>query len=144
MPHALPALLPMPLRGMLLLLVALSIAACGSTKVVTAQKSITYRDRLYNVSVVREVRPRRELVLPDGSTQDLERLDERSLRGLFDEYGTLRIRLVVLLDDLELIYIEGPVDGAREVRRLEDRFDAALERIQRFIADRKKTQLELF
>lgn len=128
----------------LVLTLASSVAGCGGrTKVMTAQKSIVYRERLYNVSVVREVSPVQEVTLPDDSVRDLERLDDRAVRDLFGEYDRLRARFVIMLDDTALIYFQGPVTSARELSRIQDRFRSALGRIQRFMADGKQTQLEL-
>lgn len=124
-------------------LAALSVSGCGGTKVMTAQKTIVYDDRIYNVSAVQEVRPVREIILPDGQTRDLARLNDRQVRDLFDDHDQLRVRFSVMFDERELAYARGTVDRSADVKRLRQRFDSAMERIRRFLANRKQTQLQL-
>jgi hypothetical protein len=126
-----------------LVLLALALTGCGGTKVLTAQKSIVYDDRIYNVSAVEEVRPIREIILPGGDTRDLSRMNDREVRELFRDHEQLRVRFSVMLDERELSYARGTVGRAGEVKRIQQRFDSAMERIRRFLANRKQTQLEL-
>jgi len=53
-----------------------TLAGCGSTKVMTAQKSIAYKDRIYNISVVREVSGVRQLIVP-GATCSRRTMNSR-------------------------------------------------------------------
>lgn len=129
-------------RAVLILLV-LSIAGCGGTKVMTAQKTIVFEDRIYNVGAVQEVRPVREIILPGGTVRDLSRMDDREVRNLFESHDRLRVRFSVMFDERELEYAAGTVDSARRVERIERQFDSALDQIRRFLAHRKRTQLDL-
>jgi hypothetical protein len=139
--HILPCRSALTLAAMFL--AALSVSGCGSTNVMMAQKTIVYEDRIYNVSAVQEVRPVREIILPDGQTRDLARLNDRQVRDLFDDHDQLRVRFSVMFDERELAYARGTVDRAADVKRLRQRFDSAMERIRRFLAHRKQTQLQL-
>lgn len=124
-------------------LVVLGLSACGSTRVVMAQKTIVHQDVVYNVSNVDQLRPARVLILPDGSTLDPQRLDDRARRDLFKQHDSVQVRLNVMLDETALPYINSRVSSASELRRAEREFDRELERIQKFLADRKQTQLKL-
>jgi hypothetical protein len=125
------------------LALVLGASGCGSTKVSTAQKSIAYKDRIYNISLVREVRGVREVILPGGETRNLNSLGDRARRDLFDEYDEFRVRMRVLFDDTELMYFDRSVRNRRDLNALERRFDGAMEEIRRFMANRRQTQLEL-
>lgn len=124
------------------LVVAVS-SGCGGTKVLTAQKTIVFEDRIYNVSAVQEVRPVREIVLPDGTVRDLSGMDRREVRSLFEAHDRLRVRFVVRFDERELQYAVGTVDSPRRIEQIERRFDSAMDKIRRFLAHRKQTQLRL-
>lgn len=126
-----------------ILLLTITLAGCGGTRVIVAQKTIVHQDVIYNVSNVDQLRPARMLILPDGSSRDLQKLDDRARKNLFEQYETLQIRLHFLLDDTTLPYLEGRVTSTNELRQAERQFDRALERIQKFLADRKQTQLQL-
>jgi hypothetical protein len=139
--HILPCRSALTLAAMFL--AALSVSGCGSTNVMMAQKTIVYEDRIYNVSAVQELRPVREIILPDGQTRDLARLNDRQVRDLFDDHDQLRVRFSVMLDERELTYARGTVNRSADVKRLRQRFDSAMERIRRFLANRKQTQLQL-
>jgi hypothetical protein len=125
------------------LMLVLGISGCGSTKVTTAQKSIAYKDRLYNISVVREVRGVREVILPSGEVRDLTTLGDRARRDLFDEHAAVRVRMKVMFDETELVYFDRSVRNRRDLNELERRFTSAMERIRRFTANRRQTQLDL-
>jgi hypothetical protein len=126
-----------------LMLLILFIAGCGGTKVMTAQKSIVFEDRIYNVGAVQEVRPVREIILPDGVVRDLSGMNDRELRNLFETHDRLRVRFSVMFDERELEYAAGTVDSARRVERIRRQFDSAMDQIRRFLANRKRTQLDL-
>jgi len=51
--------------------------------------------------------------------------------------------MVVMLDDRELVDIDRSVDNRSDLAALERRFDNAMERIRRFMANRRQTQLDL-
>lgn len=121
----------------------LGVSGCGSTKVTTAQKSITYKDRIYNISIVREVRGVREAILPDGETVDLTTLGDRARRDLFDEHDEFRVRMKVMFDENELVYFNRSVRNRRDLDELDRRFDQAMEQIRRFMANRRQMQLDL-
>lgn len=126
-----------------LMLLVLTVAGCGGTKVMTAQKTIVFEDRIYNVGAVQEVRPVRQIILPDGAVRDLSRMNDREVRNLFETHDRLRVRFSVMFDERELEYAAGTVDSARRVDRIQRQFDSAMDQIRRFLAHRKRTQLDL-
>ncbi len=57
-----------------MLLIAASLVVCGSTKVYTADKTVVYKESVYNVSNVKVFTAKNEAVLADKSTVDLKGL----------------------------------------------------------------------
>ena len=54
----------------------IALIGCGGTKVYTADKTITYRDSMYNMSNVQKITAREEALLPSGEVVNLrEQLD---------------------------------------------------------------------
>lgn len=138
-----PARKSQALAWFAMILIAFALSGCGGTRVMTAQKSIVFEGNIYNVAAVREVRPVEEIILPDGTVRNLAQIDDREIRDLFDTHGSLRVRFSVMLDETELRYAYGQVERERQLRQIERRFDDAMEDIQRFLAHRTQTQLEL-
>lgn len=120
-----------------------ALVACGSTKVMTASKTIVYDESIYNVTAVRELRPVREATLADGRTQSLRGMDARALRAFFEDQGEVRVCMRFMLDETSLEYACRRIDSYRDYARLDDRFTDARADIERFLGNRKRTQLDL-
>ncbi len=138
-----PVSFPLLAAAVLILLGSLSLTGCGGTRVMTAQKTIVFEDSIFNVSEVVEVRAVREIILPDGTVFDAARMEDREIGDLFEEHDRVRVRYSVMFDERELRYASGSVDSAREIRRIGRKFDSAMSDIRRFLAHRKRTQLDL-
>lgn len=127
-------------------LLALSMAlliACGGTKVYNVDKTITYRDALYNMSTVRQVSGREEAKLENGDVVQIRNKDKKELEKFFKENPDTMVSMIVDLDDQEMVYLRMQVKNYSEYSRLKKRFDSALKDITKFMGDKKATQLKL-
>lgn len=132
------------IRAVLLALtVTLLAVSCGSTKVVTANKTMVYRDAIYNVSSVDVFKRSTEATGADGGSVNLDDISKSGFRTLVDEHGKLSVRQAFQLDEVEVVYQAMQVDSWSDYSRMSKRFDNAAEDLQKFLADKKKTQLKL-
>jgi hypothetical protein len=126
-----------------LLWAVLNLAACGSTKVYTADKTVVYQESVYNVSNVKVFTRKSYGVLADQTRVDLMNAEEQGFNELLVSSPGIEVRHVFMLDDLELVYQQGTVSSWKEFRKLDKRFDSASKDLNKFLADSKKTQLKL-
>lgn len=128
---------------LVLSLVMLVLAACGGTKVYTIDKTMTYRDSLYNLSSVQHIRGREEVTLENGDTVNLSNMDKKQLRAFFDDNEEVLVTMTVDMDDQEMVYLRMKVDDYSTYNRMKGRFEDAMEDISDFMGDKKATQLKL-
>jgi len=127
----------------LLAFIMLLMAACGGTKVYNVDKTIIYRDALYNMSTVRQVSGREEAKLESGEVVQLRNKDKKELESFFKANPDTMVSMIVDLDDQEMVYLRMQVKNYSEYSRLRKRFDTALKDITKFMGDKKATQLKL-
>ena len=128
-----------------LLLAALAalLAGCGSTKVYTADKTIVYGDSLYNMGNVQQISSRIDGRLPDGSVVKLSGLDKKAVESLLKEHGQITAATYVTMDGKDMPYQQGPVKRYSDYDRMAKRLQGAMKDINKFMGDKKKTQLKL-
>jgi hypothetical protein len=127
----------------LLSTVLLILAGCGGTQVYTADKTIVYNGALYNMGTVQRVSSRVEGQLPDGSLVDMRTLDRKGIETLLEESAPVMVSAIVEMDGKEMVYQRSRVEKYSEYNKLAGRFDDAMEDINDFMGDKKKTQLKL-
>jgi hypothetical protein len=127
----------------LMALLALGLSACGSTKVYTADKTVVYQQSVYNLANVKVITRKSTAVLADQSVIDLANMDEEGLVPLLAISPSIDVRQVFLLDDIELVYQQTSVTSWKEFRKLDKRFRGASKDLNKFLANSKKTQLNL-
>ena len=135
-----------PYRIFILLLtgaLALMLAGCGSTKVYTADKTIVYGGSLYNMGNVQRIGTRIDARLPDGSTVKLSGLDKKGVEALLDQHGTLAATSYVEMDAQEMPYQQAGVKRYSDYDKMNKRLQDAMKDINKFMGDKKKTQLKL-
>jgi hypothetical protein len=136
-----------PLSGwagvLLLVAVMLTIGACGSTKVYTAQKTIVYNGELYNMGNVQKIGSSMVGTLPNGDTVNMRTLDKKAAQALFKDNDSVIVKSTVQMDDQEMVYQNGRVTKYSDYSKMVKNFDNALNNINKFMADKKKTQLKL-
>ena len=126
-------------------LLAALLVACGGTKVkvVTAEKNLVYRGSLYSLARVESVFGRLEATTPGGDTVDALRLDKRGIQDLLKSHGSVTLQSAIMLDDRAIPYEQTTVDSYRAFSKVQSNLEDALGRVQKFMADAKKTQLKL-
>lgn len=126
-----------------LVLIAASLVGCGSTKVYTADKTMVYKDSVYNVSNVKVFTVKNEAVLADKSTVDLKGMDKKGFNALLDKEQSVFVSQGFMLDQDELVYQATNVDSWSDLNKMNNRFSSAHKDLTKFLGDKKKTQLKL-
>ena len=125
------------------ILAALALAACGSTKVYTADKTLVYQGSIYNLGNVQQVTPGIEGRLPDGNVVDLRGKDRKAIEALLKEQAPVEVTTMVMFDERSMVYQRAPVSRYPDYSKMVSRFEGAMKDISKFMADKKKTQLKL-
>ena len=119
------------------------MAACGSTKVYTADKTVIYRDSIYNISNVQRITSKKTAVTPGGQEVNLANMDTKALKEFFKENPGSTVSMYMQMDEQQLTYVRTKVDSYNDYSRLSSRYDKALKDLTKFMGDKKKTQLKL-
>jgi len=121
----------------------IALPGCGSTKVYTADKTLVYGSNLYNLSNVQRLGSRVEGTLPDGEKVNLERMDKNAINALLDEHSSLLVTTAVEMDDKEFIYQNVRVKNYSDYSRVIKNQQSTMGKINKFMANKKSTQLKL-
>lgn len=121
----------------------IALPGCGSTKVYTADKTLVYGSNLYNLSNVQRLGSRIEGTLPDGEKVNLERMDKKAINALLDEYSSLLVTTAVEMDDKEFIYQNVRVKKYSDYSKVIKNQQSTMGKINKFMANKKSTQLKL-
>lgn len=123
----------------------LTLMACGGTKVYTADKTIVYRDNIYNMSSVQRIGTRSEITLPDGEVVNTSNMDKKQIEAIFKEHPKteMMVSMVFEFDEKEMVYLRAKAGSYSEYSRMQSRLDSARKDITKFVGDKKKTQLKL-
>jgi hypothetical protein len=121
----------------------LVVSGCGSTKVVTADKTFTYQGSVYNVSQARQLTTRLEAETSAGETIDVGGYDRKQFEELLKQQSPVKVTSIIVMDDLRVAYEQKSIERGRDLDRMRDNLADAYKDLQRFMADPKKTQLAL-
>jgi hypothetical protein len=121
----------------------LALGGCGSTKVYTADKTIVYRENIYNMGNVQRIGSRIDGQLADGTTVKMTNLDKKGVEDVLKDNGEVTVSMVVEMDAQEMVYLQTRVSKYSDYNKMKGRFDSALKDITNFMGDKKKTQLKL-
>lgn len=128
---------------LLLLAGIVALPGCGSTKVYTNDKTLVYRGDLYNLSNVQRLGSRLEGTLPNGDKVNMKVMDKKAVNSLLDEHSSFVVTAYIEMDDKDMVYRNGPVDSYSDVSTMAKRLDSTMGKIQKFMANKKSTQLKL-
>ena len=129
---------------LLLLAGIVALPGCGSTtKVYTNDKTLVYRGDLYNLSNVQRLGSRVEGKLPNGDKVNLKLMDKKEINRLLDEHESFVVTSYVEMDDKEMVFQNSRVDSYSDVSTMNKNIDSAMSKIQKFMANKKSTQLKL-
>src|SRR5690606_34532499 len=109
----------------------------------TADKTVVYKDSVYNVSNVKRFTVKSEAVLADKSTVDLKGMDKKGFNALLDKEKPVFVSQAFMLDEDEMVYQTSNVDSWSDLNKMNKRFSSAGKGLTKFLGDKKKTQLKL-
>jgi len=127
----------------LLLICMLSLTGCGSTKVYNASKTVVYNGSTYNLSNVQRIGSRVEGTLPSGDKVNLQQFDKKGFNALLDENKFVQVTSFVELDDKEFVYRNKQVTKYSDYTNILKSQETAMKNINKFMANKKSTQLKL-
>ncbi len=130
--------------GVFLLLVSmLSLSGCGSTKVYNISKTMVYNGSTYNLSNVQRIGSRVEGTLPSGDKVQLQQMDKKGFNALLDENKNIQVTAYVELDEKEFVYRNKRVSSYSDYTKILKSQTSAMNNINKFMANKKSTQLKL-
>ena len=132
------------LRVSFLAILMLALTGCfSSTKVYTADKTITYKGTLYNMSNVQKIDTTVMGKLPNGDTKNMKGMDKKAVQALLDESSPIMVSMIVEMDSQEMVYARKSVSKYSEFSKMTKSFEGAMNKINKFMANKKSTQLKL-
>ena len=139
-----PSMFAKTLATAVLLAAFISLPGCISkTKVYTADKTLAYGSSIYNLSNVQRLGSRVEATLSDGSVIDIERMDKSGINALLKENSSITVATYIEMDDKDFTYQRSKVSKYSEYSRIIKNQESAMEKIRKFMANKKSTQLKL-
>ena len=128
----------------LLAVCILLLAGCfSSTKVYNADKNIVYKGDIYNMANVQRISPRIDGKLANGDVKNMKSMDKKAVQALLDESSPIMVSMIVEMDDREMVYERKSISKYSEFSSMKKRFEKAMNRINKFMANKKTTQLKL-
>jgi len=128
----------------LLAVCILLLAGCfSSTKVYNADKNILYKGDIYNIANTQRISPRIEGTLSNGDVKSMKGMDKKAVQALLEESSPVMVSMVVDMDSRELVYERKSISKYSEYSSMKKRFEKAMSRINKFMANKKTTQLKL-
>ena len=123
-------------------LTILLLTACGGTKVYNNDKTVVYRDAVYNVSKVKQINSKITGKLADDSSVKLNGADRKQIEAYLDQ-GPMYVRMAFLLDEQEMLYRASSVTKWSEYSKMLKSHESAQKQITSLMGDKKKMQLKL-
>jgi len=128
----------------LLAVCILLMAGCfSSTKVYNADKNIVYKGDIYNMANVQRISPRVDGKLSNGDVKNMKSMDKKAVQSLLDESSPIMVSMIVEMDDREMVYERKSISKYSEFSSMKKNFEKAMNRINKFMANKKTTQLKL-
>jgi hypothetical protein len=121
----------------------LSLSGCGSTKVYNISKTMVYNGSTYNLSNVQRIGSRVEGTLPSGDKVQLQQMDKKGFNALLDENKNIQVTAYVELDEKEFVYRNKRVSSYSDYTKILKSQTSAMNNINKFMANKKSTQLKL-
>ena len=131
-------------RVMFLVVAMATVAGCGSTtRIYDADKMLILHGDMYNVSKYAAYSSRIEGTLPNGEVVDLDRASKKEFNRYLEQASPIQVTTKFLMDDREVIYESKGIDSYSEFSNLVRDFKSARKKFQKFMGDKKATQLDL-
>jgi hypothetical protein len=123
-------------------LTVLLLSACGGTKVYNNDKTVVYRDAVYNVSKVKQINQKITGKIADDSSVNLRGADRKQIEAYLAE-GPMYVRMAFALDDQEMLYRASSITKYSEYSSMLKSFENAGKQITSLMGHKKKMQLKL-
>ena len=132
-------------RTALLALAIAFSAGCGSTttNVYDADKMLILHGDMHNVSKYTTYSSSIEGTLPSGKVVDLDRAGKKEFNDLLEQGSPIHVTTKFLMDDNEVVYESVRIDSYSEFSRFVKDFESARKKFQKFMGNKKATQLDL-
>ena len=115
----------------------------STTKVVTASKTVTYKGDLFNVSNVSKIGTRMEGTLSNGDVRTMKNMDKKSVEALLKDNSPMMVSSIIDMDDQHMVYERRNITSYKEFSKMQKNFESAANKISKFMANKKSTQLKL-
>jgi hypothetical protein len=129
--------------ALVLLACIIALPGCGSTKVYTADKTLLYGDNLYNLANVQRLGSRVEAKLSNDEIISAAHLEKKEVKDLLDEHSTLLITTYIEMDEMHIIYQNVRIKKYSDYSKVIRNQESAMSKVNKFMADKKQTQLKL-
>jgi len=130
--------------ALLLSAVILGMGGCfHSTKVYTIDKTVVYRDQIFNVSNIKVFSADTQAVVSATETIPLKGMDKKQFNNLLQKHNPLMVRQSFQIDDKVMVYQAQNVTSWSAYEKMNKQFQSAGSRLTKFLADKKATQLKL-
>jgi len=120
----------------------LLVTACGSTKVYNNDKTVVYRDAVYNISKVKQINSKISGKLADDTSVNLAGVERKQIEAYLKQ-GPMYVRMAFGLDEQEMLYRASSVTKWSEYSSMLKSFNNARKQITSLMGDKKKMQLKL-
>ena len=120
----------------------LLITACGSTKVYNNDKTVVYRDAVYNISKVKQINPKISGKLADDTSVNLAGAERKQIEAYLKQ-GPMYVRMAFGLDEQEMLYRASSITKWSEYSSMLKSFNNANKQITSLMGNKKKMQLKL-
>ena len=130
------------------IVVAISVAllvltACGSTKVMTVEKTMTYEGSLYNLSGISKISSRVDGKTSEGEILDLRSVNKAQFRALVEKHGVLDVTTAIDIGDEEIVFQGGTVEKYSDLEKMTKKLSSRMGKIADFMKHKKDTQFKL-
>jgi hypothetical protein len=95
------------------------------------------------MATVQRVSPVVEGKLPNGDLENMRGMDKRDVEDLLDGNSPIIVSMIIEMDSQELVYERRSVTKYSEFSSMKKNFDRAMSKINKFMANKKSTQLKL-
>lgn len=120
----------------------LLVTACGSTKVYNNDKTVVYRDAVYNISKVKQINSKISGKLADDTSVNLAGVERKQIEAYLKQ-GPMYVRMAFGLDEQEMLYRASSVTKWSEYSSMLKSFNNAGKQITSLMGNKKKMQLKL-
>ena len=129
---------------LLLLASIIALPGCISkTKVYTADKSLVYGNSTYNLANVQRLGTRIEGSVAGGEKIRMDQMGKSEVNELLTEHTSIQVTTSIEMDNKGFNYQNVKVKSYSDFSKAKKNLDSAMGKINKFMANKKSTQLKL-